>query len=49
MGAVSVVVYKGFIRNPTIGNTLSEFCPISEDWGESGVPKLERMSLMTSY
>ena len=27
----------------------SEFCPISEDWGESGIPNLARVSLMKCY
>ena len=27
----------------------SEFCPISGDWGELGIPKLARMSLMKCY
>ena len=28
---------------------LSEFCPISGDWGELGIPNLARMSQMKCY
>ena len=28
---------------------LSEFCPISGDWGELGIPYLARMSLINCY
>ena len=28
---------------------LSDFCPISGDWGELGIPHLARMSLMKCY
>ena len=30
---ISISFYKGLTRNLEIGNTPSEFCPISEDWG----------------
>ena len=33
-GVMTVSFYKGLTRNPEIGNTPSEFCPISGDWGE---------------
>ena len=35
---VAKTVYKGLTRNPEI--LLSEFCPISGDWGELGIPNL---------
>ena len=35
------------IRKPQIPR--SEFCPISEDWGELGIPNLARMSLAKCY
>ena len=42
-----------FIRNwPEIWKSeipLSEFCPISGDWGELGIPNLTQMSLMKCY
>ena len=42
-----------FIRNlPEIRKseiTLSEFCPISGEWGELRIPKLARISLMKCY
>ena len=42
-----------FIRDwPEIlksGIPLSEFCPISGDWGELGIPNLAKMSLIKCY
>ena len=35
-GFMTVSFYKGLTRNPEIGNTPSEFCPISGDWNKSG-------------
>ena len=32
--------YKGLTRTPEIGNTPSEFCPISGNWGELWVSNL---------
>ena len=32
--------YKELTRNSEIGNTPSEFCPISGDWGKLGMPNL---------
>ena len=51
-GVMTILVYKGWTRNPGIGNTPvppSEFCPISEDSGEIGIPKLAQMSLLKYY
>ena len=42
---MTIFFYKGLTRNPEIGNTLSEFCPISEDWGKLGIPNLAQMAL----
>ena len=40
---MTVFFYEGLTRNPEIPNTLSTFCPISEDWGELGIPSLAQM------
>ena len=37
------------VRNLEIGNTPSEFCLISGDWGELKIPNLASMSLMNCY
>ena len=42
-------IYKGLTKNLEIRNTLSEFCPISRDCGELGIPNLAQMSLIKSY
>ena len=39
-GVMKVFFYKGLTRNPEIGNSPSEFCPISGDWGKLGIPNL---------
>ena len=43
--------YKGLTRNPEIVNTYNmfEFCPISEDWGELGIPNLPQTYLIKCY
>ena len=46
---MTIFLYKGLIRNPEIGNTPFEFCLISGDWGELGIPNLARMSLMKCF
>ena len=48
-GAMKVFFYKGLTRNPEIGNTPSEFCPISGDWGKLGIPKLAWMFLTKCF
>ena len=48
-GVTTISFYKGLIRNPEIGNTPSDFCPISGDWDDLGIPNLARMSLMKCY
>ena len=35
---MAIFVCKGLTRNLEIGNTLSEFWPISGDWGKLGIP-----------
>ena len=45
---MTIFVDKGLTKNPDIGNIPSEFCPISGDWGELGMPNLARMSLIKS-
>ena len=45
-GIMTIFFYKGLTRNPEIGNTPSEFCPISGDWCKLWIPNLERMSLI---
>ena len=44
-----VSFYKGLTRNPKIRNTLTEFCTISGDWHEVGIPNLAWMSLVEFY
>ena len=46
---MTIFFYKELTRNPDIGNTPSEFCRISEDWGELGLSHLARMSVMKYY
>ena len=36
-------------RNPEIGKPRSEFCGISGDWGQLGMPNLARTSLIKCY
>ena len=48
-GNMTILFYKGLTRNPEIGNTPSEFCPISGDGGELWIPNLARMSLVEYY
>ena len=45
-GIMTIFFYKGLTRNPEIGNTPSQFCPISGDWCKLWIPNLERMSLI---
>ena len=35
---MTIFVYKELTRNLKIRNTPSEFCPISGDWNELGIP-----------
>ena len=39
----TIFVYEGLTRNQS-ETTLSEFCPISGDWGELVIPNLAGMS-----
>ena len=39
---MTISVYKGLTRNLEIGS-LSDFCPISGDWGELEIPNLARL------
>ena len=48
-GVMTIFAHKGLTRNPEIGNTPSEFCPVSEGWGELGRPNLARMYLIKYY
>ena len=48
-GIMTIFFYKRLTRNPEIGNTLSEFCPISGDWSEFWIPHLAQMFLIESY
>ena len=48
-GVVTIFFYKGLTRNLENGNTPFEFCPISGDWGELGVPNLARTSPIKCY
>ena len=46
---MTISCYKGLTRNPEIGNTPSEFYPISRHWGELGIPDLAQTSLIKCY
>ena len=46
---MTIFFYKELTRNPEIGDIPSEFCPISEDWGELWIPNLAQMSLTECY
>ena len=41
---MTIFVYKALTRNPVIGN-MSEFRPITGDWGKLGTPNLAGFSL----
>ena len=43
---MTIFFYKRLTRNPKSEISPSEFCPISSDWNEVGIPNLARMSLM---
>ena len=42
-------IYKGLTKIWKSEIPLSEFCPISRDCGELGIPNLAQMSLIKSY
>ena len=44
---LTICFYKGLTRNPEIAS--SEFCPISGEWSELGIPNLAQVSLMKCY
>ena len=46
---MTAVFYKGLTTNPEIEHTPTEFCLLSGDWGELGIPNLARMSLIKRY
>ena len=48
-GVMIICFYKGLTRNSEIGNTPSEFCSISGDWGNEEIPNLERTSPIKCY
>ena len=48
-GVMTISFYKWLTRNPGIGNTLSEFCAISGDWGKLEIPNLAQTSLIKCY
>ena len=48
-GVMTIFFYKGLTRNSILGNTPSESCPISRDWGKLGIPNLAQMSLIKCY
>ena len=48
-GVMTIFVYKELIRNPEIGIPLSNFCSISVNCGQLGIPNLAQMSLIKSY
>ena len=45
-GVTTISIYKGLTRNRKSEIPLSEFCQISRDWGELGLPNLARTSLI---
>ena len=48
-GIMKIFFYKGLTRNPEIGNTPSEFYPISGDWGKLWIQNLAQMSPIKYY
>ena len=44
---MTIFFHKGLTRSLAIGNT--EFCQISGDWGNLGIPNLAVMSLIKCY
>ena len=39
---MTISFYKGLKRNSENGNIPSDFCPLSGDWDELGLPNLTR-------
>ena len=48
-GVMTIYFYKGLTRNLKIGNTPSEFCPITGNWEVLWIPNLLRTSLIKCY
>ena len=48
-GVMTISFYKGLTRNSENGNTPSDFCPLSGDWDELGLPNLTRTPLIKCY
>ena len=48
-GVMTIFFYKELTRNPESEITPSEFCAISEDWGELRIPNLAQMFLIRCY
>ena len=48
-GVKTIFIYKRWTKNPEMRNPPSEFCPISGDLDELGIPDLTRMSLIKWY
>ena len=48
-GVMTIFFYKELTRNPQIGIPPPEFCPISGDQGELGIPNLVRISPIKCY
>ena len=48
-GVMTILFYKGLTRNPEIGNTQPELCPISGDCSKLETPNFARKSLMKCY
>ena len=46
---MTILVYKGFTRNPEIEIPPTEYCPVAGDWGVLGILNLARISWMKSY
>ena len=46
---MTIFFYKGLTRYPEAEIPPSEFCPISGDWGELGIPNLVQKSLMKCF
>ena len=48
-GIMTIFFYKGLSRNLEIGNTPSDFCPISGDWGKLWIQNLVQVYPVEYY
>ena len=48
-GDMTISFYRRFTKNGKSEIKPSEFCPVSGDWGELGIPNLARTFLIKCY